>query len=34
MIDLAWTNGKDKIPVKPEITGEYDESDPIKASWH
>ena len=32
MIDLAKSHNKDKIPQRPEITGEYDDSDPIKAS--
>ena len=29
---MANENGKDRIPKKPEINPEYDESDPIKAS--
>lgn len=34
MIKLAKEFNKDKIPVWPEISGEYDEQDPIKASWY
>jgi len=32
MINLAKQFHKDTIPKRPEITGEYDETDPIKAS--